>query len=307
MSGVETILVTGAGGFVGAATVRAAAAAGYRVHALVRNHAAPRLAGIGRNVWIHSADLSDGDAVASLLGGLRPDVVVHSAWEGVGGALRAGAIQLENIRTTLSLIDAAIASGTRKFVGIGSQAEYGRYDRRIVETDVPRPTMLYGAAKLSANVLAAQRAHEAGIDFAWLRLFSVFGPGDNPNWLIPSVARSLAAGVAPQCTLGTQLWDYLHIDDVATAVLATAVTPTATGVFNLSSGAPVAVRTIVERLRDLAAPGLPLRFGEVPFGPDQIMHLEGDNTRLKALTGWEPKIAVYDGLADVVQDLAAAA
>jgi nucleoside-diphosphate-sugar epimerase len=302
-----TLLVTGAGGFVGAATVRAAAAAGHQVHALVRNRIAPRLAGLGNSVAIHSVDLCNGEAVARLLGKLAPDVVIHSAWEGVGGALRAGPVQLENIRTTVALADAAIAAGARKFVGIGSQAEYGRYDRRILESDVPRPTMLYGAAKLSANVLAAQRAYEHGMEFAWLRLFSVFGPGDNPIWLIPSVARSLTRGVAPKCTLGTQVWDYLHIEDVAEAVLTAAVTPAATGVFNLSSAAPIAVRTIVERLRDLAAPGLPLHFGEVPFGPDQIMHLEGDNTRLRELTGWTPRIHVLEGLADVVDELAQAA
>ena len=121
----------------------------------------------------------------------------------------------------------------RKFVGIGSQAEYGRYDRRIAETDLPQPTMLYGAAKLAACHLAAQRCREAGADFAWLRLFSVYGPRDNANWLIPSTAAALVRRKVPLCTAGTQKWDYLHIDDVADGVLAAATTDRATGVFNL--------------------------------------------------------------------------
>lgn len=303
----QSILITGAGGFVGAAVVRAALARGLRVMAHVRTPQAPRLMGLSGDISIHPADLADQRAVADLLARLKPDVVVHSAWEGVGGALRAGDIQLDNIRTSVHLADAAVAAGVSRFVGIGSQAEYGRYDRRITESDLPRPTMLYGAAKLSANVLVQQRAREAGIGFAWLRLFSVYGPGDNPNWLIPSVAASLLQRLVPKCTAGTQLWDYLHIDDVATGVLAAAVTPSAHGVFNLSSGAPVAVKTIVERLRDLAAPGLALKFGEIPFGADQIMHLEGDNSRLREATGWQPTVATLDGLASVVADLRAAA
>jgi nucleoside-diphosphate-sugar epimerase len=301
------ILITGAGGFVGAATVRAALAAGHQVMALVRKQGGFRLAGIQGDLSVHAVDLSDNEAMAALLSELHPDIVIHSAWEGVGGTLRAGDIQFENIRTTLSLVDASIAAGVRKFVGIGSQAEYGRYDRRISEDDLPQPTMLYGAAKLSACHLTRQRCREAGIDFAWLRLFSVFGPGDNPNWLIPSVAASLVRGVAPKCTLGTQKWDYLHIDEVATGTLAAAVTESATGVFNLSSGSPVAVRNLVERLRDLAAPGLELNWGEIPYGPDQIMHLEGDNSRLATATGWCPQIDVFDGLAEVVQELRLAA
>jgi nucleoside-diphosphate-sugar epimerase len=300
------LLVTGAGGFVGAAVVKAAVAAGHDVIALVRNGRA-RLAPVANRVSLERVDLSDTAAVAALLASAKPDIVVHSAWEGVGGPSRAGDIQLENIRTTVALTDAAIAAGARKFVGIGSQAEYGRYDRKITEADLPQPTMLYGAAKLAACHLAAQRCREAGLSFAWLRLFSVYGPGDNANWLIPSTAAALVRGKAPKCTEGTQKWDYLHIDDVADGVLAAAVTERATGVFNLSSGNPVAVRAIVELLRDMAAPELELAFGEIPFGPDQIMHLEGDNSRLREATGWAPRISIGAGLRQVVDELRMAA
>jgi nucleoside-diphosphate-sugar epimerase len=300
------ILVTGAGGFVGAAVVKAAIASRHEVIALVRNDSS-RLAAVLGRISLERVDLSDSAHVASLLCEARPDIVIHSAWEGVGGALRSGDIQLDNIRSTFFLADAAIAAGARKFVGIGSQAEYGRYDRRVVETDLPRPTMLYGAAKLAANHLVAQRCRDAGVAFAWVRLFSVYGPGDNPNWLIPSVASALAGGTVPKCTAGTQKWDYLHIDDVARGILAAATTEQATGVFNLSSGDPVAVRTVVEMLRDLVAPATKLKFGEVPFGPDQIMHLEGDNSRLREATGWSMKTSLGDGLAQVVEGLRRAA
>lgn len=298
----QRIIITGAGGFLGSAVAKAAAAAGQDVVAVVRNNSS-RLAPIANDIAIHEVDLADGLAVTTLLDAVRPDIVIHSAWEGVGGALRSGDIQLDNIKTSVALADAAIAAGAAKFVGIGSQAEYGRYDRKITESDLPQPTMLYGAAKLAANHLAAQRCREAGISFAWLRLFSVYGPGDNPNWLIPSTAASLVRGRSPQCTAGTQKWDYLHIDDAAQGVLSAAVTNAASGVFNLSSGNPVAVRTIVETLRDIAAPRLDLRFGDVPFGPDQIMHLEGDNCRLREATGWSVRIPLDEGLRQVVDEL----
>ena len=304
--GRPRLLVTGAGGFVGAAITKAAVAAGGDVVALVRSGGS-RLAGIAKSVSLQRVDLSDAPSVAELIGSVRPDVVIHSAWEGVGGLLRSDDIQLENIRTTVALADAAIAAGTRKFVGIGSQAEYGRYDRRIVEDDLPRPTMLYGAAKLAANHLAAQRCGEAEVAFAWLRLFSVYGPGDNPNWMIPSTAAALVRGSRPRCTQGTQKWDYLHIDDVAEGVLAVARSERANGVFNLSSGDAVEVRKIVEMLRDLAAPGLDLSFGDIPFAPDQIMHLEGDNGRLREATGWEARISLGEGLRQVVDELRMAA
>ncbi|MFT3965696.1 MAG: NAD(P)-dependent oxidoreductase [Sphingobium sp.] len=304
---MSRILVTGAGGFLGAAVAHLAAARGHEVTALVRSPGGARVLPLANSCRIACADLSDQGAVQAVLSDARPEVIIHSAWEGVGGPSRAGDIQFDNIRTTVALTDMAIATGVRRIVGIGSQAEYGRHDRRIDESAEPAPFLLYGAAKLSACHLAWQRCRELGVGFAWLRLFSLYGPGDNPNWLIPYAAAELLAGRAPRTSAGTQKWDYLHIADAAEGVLAAAVTETAQGPFNLSSGRAVAVRTIIERLRDLACPGLDLTFGEIPFGPNQIMHLEGDNGRLRAATGWNPAIAVEDGLASVVEAMRRAA
>jgi nucleoside-diphosphate-sugar epimerase len=291
------ILVTGAGGFVGAGVVHAAQVAGHHPIALVRTPDAARLAGL--DIPVHVADLSDNDRVSAVLHEAKPDVVVHTAWEGVSGSQRAGDVQFENIRTACALADSAVSAGASRFVGIGSQAEYGRLDRRIVETDLPNPSMLYGAAKLAACHLVRQRCEAAGVGFAWIRLFAAYGPGDNPNWLIPSVAAELLAGRAPRTSPGTQLWDYLHIDDVATGTLTAAVSDDASGVYNLCSGEPATIRSIIERLRDHAAPGLPLRFGDIPFGSSQIMHLEGDIGRLGAL-GWSPAVSLDTGLAQTV-------
>ena len=304
---MSRILVTGASGFVGAAVADLAAREGHVVTVLARNPASPRVVALAGRCAVAVADLADGEAVRAAIAEARPDIIIHSAWEGVGGAARAGDIQLDNIRTTVGLLDAGIAGGARRFIGIGSQAEYGRHDRRIDESAATEPFLLYGVAKQSACHLTRQRATEAGIGFAWLRLFSPYGPGDNPNWLIPSVAAQILAGQAPRTSLGTQKWDYLHIVDTARAVLAAALTESAQGVFNLSSGRAVTVRSIVERIRDLACPGLELRFGDIPFGPSQIMHLEGDCSRLTAATGWNPTIAIEDGLVTVVDALRLAA
>ncbi len=290
------LLITGAAGFLGAATVKMALLQGHRVTALVRNPDATRLRGVCGNVAIEIADLNDSPSIASMLNRTRPDVIIHSAWEGVGGQKREGDVQFENIRTSTALADAAIAAGITKFVGIGSQAEYGRLDRRIIESDLPNPTMAYGAAKLAAYHLIRQKCWSANVDFAWLRLFAVYGPGDNANWLIPSALAAMKSGTGPQLTPGTQRWDYLHIDDAASALVAAAGAKAATGLFNLSSGVSIPVRTIIETLRDHAAPEMPLEFGSIAFGPNQIMHLEGDNSRLKAATGWTPKIDILKGL-----------
>jgi nucleoside-diphosphate-sugar epimerase len=90
------------------------------------------------------------------------------------------------------------------------------------------------------------------------------------------------------------------VDDVARAVLAVAQSPSAEGVFNLGSGQAVTVRSVVERIRDLAAPGMDLIFGEVPFRPDQVMHMQADISRLRTSATWHPKIKIDEGLASTV-------
>ena len=301
---VGTMLVTGAAGFLGAAVARRAARAGWHVVATGRGARGARLAALSCD-W-HSVDMHDHDAVATLVAATRPDVIVHTAWSGVAGAARADRIQLANVAATAALTEAAARAGTRQFIGIGSQAEYGPVHGPVTEAHPTAPTTLYGAAKLSAAHLSRVQSAMAGMVHAWLRLFAIYGPGDNANWLIPSLAAAMARGECPAMTPGTQRWDYLYIDDAADAVLAL-VAHHAGGTFNLASGSSIPVRAIAEGIRDRVAPGLPLAFGTVPFGPTQIMHLEGDVAALTAATGWHPRVSMTEGLDTTVGALARAA
>lgn len=287
------LLVTGAGGFLGAAVARRAAVAGHEVVALLRRPSS-RLAGL--RVQVATVDLRDHAAVAAILADTRPDAVIHAAWSGLASTDRRSLAQFAQVEPCWRLVEATARAEARRFIGIGSQDEYGPTEGRVDEGHLPCPVSAYGAAKLAAATLSANAARQLGAEFAWLRLFATYGPGDADNWLIPSLARQLLSGARPRTTAGTQRWDYLHIDDAADGVLAVVTTPGVDGVYNLSSGDAVPVRSIVERLRDFAAPGLELAFGDIPFGPDQIMHMEGANERLRAATGWRPRVTLDEGL-----------
>lgn len=294
------ILITGAGGFVGAACVTVARAAGHQPIAVIRPGGnQDRVAGQG--VPILPLDLSDRRALDQAMWQHRPDVIVHAAWSGVSNAARNSKAQItNNIDVALALVEASAANHVSKFIGIGSQGEYGLLSGKIAETALPIPTSLYGAAKVAVQVLAAQLCADAGMDFAWLRLFSTYGPRDNPNWLIPSLITQMLDGQRPKTTEGRQLWDYLYIDDVAAAILAVAEQSEAAGVFNLGSGRPIPVRQIVEMIRELAAPSLDLVFGEIAYKPDQVWHMEADIERLTRLSGFVPRVDLADGLSRTV-------
>jgi UDP-glucose 4-epimerase len=296
------ILVTGAGGFIGSAVAAHAVNAGHHVVATMRPGSdQTRLEAVKARIDLVLLDLRDTARVEAMLAEHRPDVVIHVAWSGVSNSARLDRVQIDdNVGSSCGLLEAAAAHGVSKFVGIGSQGEYGPREGTIKETDLPNPTTLYGAAKLAVHYLTRQLAAQAGISYAWIRVFAVYGPGDNPHWLIGSLIHQMLNGRRPQTTLGEQFWDYLFIDDAAAAIVAVAMLDAAQGTFNLASGQPVQIRSLVEKLRDLSAPALELVFGEIPYRADQIWHMAADVTRLAHLTGWTPRTDLDAGLAQTV-------
>lgn len=297
------ILVTGAGGFIGAAIVGEAVRAGHEVVGTIRPGGNDdRLAGFKSKFDLVPLDLRDDARIKAMMRDHRPDTVIHAAWSGVANKSRSERLQItDNIEASCQLLEAAADHGASRFVGLGSQGEYGPLQRKISETDLPHPTTLYGASKLAVHFLTRQLAVQAGMSYAWVRIFSTYGPGDNPHWLIPALIDQILDGQRPRTTLGKQFWDYLFIDDIAIAVVSVATRPAVEGVFNLGSGQPIQVRAIIEKIRDLTAPGLELIFGEIPYKSDQVWHMEADIGRLQAMTGWSPAVGIDAGLAATVR------
>ncbi len=297
---IARILVTGAGGFLGAYCTHALTERGCAVAVLQRSDTLPeRLAPLADKVSLIRGDLFTTDW-ADAAKAFAPDAVLHLAWSGVSGAVRNDIAQADNIPASLRLAALAYDWGVRHFIGAGSQAEYGPCNRLCKETDPTQPTTLYGHAKLAAcNMTQAFCALHA-MRFAWLRIFSTYGPHDHAGWMIPSLINNLLARQCPPLTRGEQRWDFLHARDAAAAFSAVVCDPQASGIFNLGSGtAPLLAETIA-MIRDAIDPALPLGFGQVPYRPDQVMHLQADITRLKQVTGWQPQIRLQDGLTETV-------
>jgi UDP-glucose 4-epimerase len=298
---MKRVLVTGGAGFIGARVVHRLVEQGREVAVLLRPTSdARRLADVIGRCTVLRGDLSQLEALRAPMQAFAPEGVLHLAWEGVKGADRNHPMQLANVPNSIELFRLTGEIGRANFVGLGSQAEYGQLSGRIDERAPTRPTTTYGAAKLATGCVLERAAAAAGRRFAWLRLFSSYGPGDDPSWLIPYLIRTLMAGERPRLTKAEQIWDYIHVDDVADGIVA-ALVAGATGFFNLGSGQGRPLRDIVTLIRDMVDPSLPLGFGEVPYRPDQVMHLEADVSALASAASWHPRITLEDGLAAMVR------
>lgn len=296
-------LVTGASGHLGSCLTERLVNEGAEVTVLVRPQSDLwRLADVLERVSVLRANLSDIASIAPAINQGKPESVFHLAWQGVTSAFKDAPEQMTlNVTGSLNLFEVVRAAGCQLWVGIGSQAEYGLHDEILTESTPVRPLTAYGTAKLSSGLLTKKLCELSGMRYVWLRLLATYGPKDDERHLIPAVINRLLARERPSLTLGEQSWDYLYIEDAAEAIYRTAVTPQAQGVFNLGSGEAHSVRGIMERIRDLIDPSLPLGFGEVPYPPDQQMRLVTSIDRLRQATGWTPQVNLDEGLRRTIE------
>jgi UDP-glucose 4-epimerase len=295
-------LVTGASGFIGSSVVRRLLRRGNEVAVLLRTGRKPeRLKDCLQNVKIIHGDLSQSESLPQVIQQHPLDAVVHLAWFGVTAEFRNSPLQIsQNLVSTLAIWEAAMAAGCKTWVGLGSQAEYGPCPGVLREDMFPRPITAYGVAKLAACLATAKMSELAGIRHVWLRLLSAYGPGDDERHMLPSVILDLMAVKKPALTRGEQVWDYLYVDDAAEAICVV-LEREVTGVFNLASGTTTTIRSIVEQIRNMIDPSLPLGFGEIPYRNDQVMHLEADISRLTTATGWRPSVSLENGLKQTIE------
>jgi len=284
------LLVTGAGGMVGSHVARIAADKGHEVHGVFRRVPGRTAPGI----TAHVADLLDRDTAGDLLRRVEPTHLVHAAWETGHGSYWSSLDNLDWVEATARLARAFAETGGRRFVQVGTCAEYEWSHGRCVENETPeRPSTRYGMAKLAA-FKAVEAAALGAFEAAEARIFFAYGPGENPQRLIAYICRSHAAGDVPQLSSGSQLRDLLHVEDTASAILAVAGADRLTGPVNIGGGKPVMLADAATRLAAIAGgrdPGLGLR----PDRLDDPRLLVPDVTRLLD-TGWRPAIDLDEGL-----------
>ncbi|PWW06265.1 transketolase N-terminal domain/subunit [Paenibacillus cellulosilyticus] len=286
-------VVTGAAGFIGAAVCRELLSRGWRVYAVIRpGSKAERLPHGHGALQLVEGDLMqpaqwETQLETAAAAGERFDSWLQLGWEGVAGSMRNDDSQAANVEATVESVRLAARLGCSSWIGAGSQAEYGQMEGRVDEGAAETPTTAYGRAKLASGRQALEEAALHGLSGYWVRIFSVYGPGDNGSWLIPGLIRQLMAGESPAMTFGEQRWDYLYIDDAAAAFAALAEQSTAArhkqlasemayggannrvfrkpgrsfypshGVYNLGSGESRTIRHIAELVRQAVAARLP--------------------------------------------------
>ncbi len=295
------VLLTGAAGFIGSHVARIAVAEGHEVMALVRpGRSLRRLEGVRDRLRLLEGDLREAPALEAPLRNFVPDLCLHLAWYAEPGRARLWAREnLDCLTGSLVLLRLLRDAGCSRLVIAGTSTEYDASAGCLSETNPIRPANLYSAAKHSLYLTASQLDDRGGWSVAGARIFSVFGPWEDPRRLVPFVISKLLVGEECELTHGEQIRDYSHVEDVANALWAIAKSPLV-GAVNVGSSQPVSVASVAERLGDLLGRRDLLRFGVRHAPSDDPPFVVAGTDRLRNEVGWRPRYDLDSGLAHTV-------
>lgn len=305
----KRVLITGAAGFVGANLARRLLRDGHEVHLLLRGaQDAWRIEALRADVRLHPADLEDRAAVAQTVARARPEWVFHLAAHGAySWESDARRIAATNVVGTANLIDACLRTGFEVLVNTGSSSEYGLKDHPPGEDEPLEPNSQYAATKASATLLCRCTARSRNVRMPTLRLYSVYGPYEEPNRVVPALIVYGMRGALPPLTNPDTGRDFVYVDDVVDAYLL-AATRNATdpaAVYNVGSGTQTSLRTLVELARRTLGVAAEPVWGTMQDRSWDTTVWFADPRKIAAELGWRPAHTLEDGFRRTVDWLRA--
>ena len=294
-SGPRRVVVTGASGFLGRAVVARLIEAGWSVDATGSSAQAPDHMAAG--VRWHSVDLLERDAARKLFSRVEASHLMHLAWAPNRGVY-ASPENFRWVRASARLFESFFENGGRRAVGAGSSAEYDWSCGVCRERSTPLAGGgAYGTAKRALAELFQGHCERFGASGAWARIFFLFGPHEGKERLVAAVARALIQGAPVRCSAGTQVRDYLYVEDAADA-LVELLESEVSGPVNIASGAGIRVRDLVLELaaRSGTREDGQIIWGAAGHGGAEAALVVADVGRLTDEVGWQPPIGVSAGI-----------
>ena len=299
---MQRVIITGPTGAIGIALIQELLERDIEVVAVVRTDS-KRKKNVPKSEKVHivECNLSELKELPQMIQG-EFDTFYHLGWDGTFGNSRNNMQgQLMNIQYTLDAVAVAKQLGCKRFVGAGSQAEYGRTEEKLNAFVPTFPENGYGIAKLCAGQMSRIQCEQEGIEHIWTRILSIYGPYDGMNTMVMSVIRTLLNGEKPSSTKGEQQWDYLYAKDAGYAMYLLGEKGVNGKTYCIGSGKTRELREYITIMRDTIDRNLTLGIGEMPYAPKQVMYLCADITELEKDTGFVPRYSFESGIAETIE------
>jgi dolichol-phosphate mannosyltransferase len=302
---MKRALVTGACGFVGSNLARRLLGDGHEVHLLLRpDHETWRILELMPHVRVHLADLADAESVARAVSAARPEWVFHLAVHGAySDQTDWRRMMITNVLGTAHLVDACLESGFEAFVNTGSSSEYGLKEHAPMESDSVEPDSHYAVTKAAATHFCRYTARARGVHMPTLRLYSVYGPFEEPRRLMPTLAVHGLSRRWPRLASPGIARDFVHVDDVTDAFVRAASTrglePGA--LFNVGSGVQTTLAQVVEIARAVFGIEAKPVWGSMPDRAWDTNVWVSDSRKARDQLGWSARRSLPDGIRELAK------
>ncbi len=302
-------LLTGAAGFVGANLARRLLVDGHEVALVVRPGSdlwrLEDLRGTGRIVEVDIESLAEVDDIVREV---APDWVFNLAAYGAYSTQSdVHRMVATNVVGTANLLEAAAGAGCSAFVQAGSSSEYGFKDHPPAESEAVQPNSWYAVTKASATLHCVHAGQSGLVPTVTLRLYSAFGPWEEPTRLMPTFALAARDGRLPPLVAPDVARDFVHVDDVVHAFLRAAdcASVVSGSIYNVGTGTQTSMLQLVEMGRAVLGVRDTPRWGSMPNRTWDSAVWVADPSRIRRDLGWRPQVGVDEGirrLADWLDD-----
>ena len=302
---VSRVIVSGGAGFVAANLVRRLLRDGHDVIATVRPQSDTwRIDEIRDEIDCVELDITDAARVTDVVGRAGADTIFHLAAHGAYSWQRErGRIFDTNLGGAMNIMEAAVSHGVGTVVMAGSSSEYGFKDHSPAETEALEPNSDYAVAKAAATLLAGYVGRTESLNVVTLRLYSAYGPWEEPGRLVPTLVSHALSGRLPPLADPDIARDFVFVEDAVDAFIEAAERAEAvTGrIYNLGTGRQTTLREIVETARRLFGVKEEPVWDTMPQRTWDTKVWVADAARIRAELDWKPRTSLEQGLATTAE------
>jgi len=277
------ILVTGATGFIGNYVIQELLRHGHTIIATSAHKENAKLAPWYNQVKYIAFDLSLFDSSVNYQHFFdNPNMVIHLAWEGLPDYKSLHHVKA-NLPGHVAFLNNLVENGLKDFTITGTCLEYGMQEGKLDEEMETLPSTAYAVAKDNLRkFLQELQQQQKSFTLKWIRLFYMYGKGQNPNSLLSQLKTALAKKDKEfNMSGGEQVRDFLPVEKVAEYIVKTALQNKFTGIINCCSGQPVTVKQFVNNYLQHKKQTIKLNLGHYPYSDYEPMAFWGDATKLK--------------------------
>lgn len=296
---MKKIVVTGATSMIGIALIEECIKNNVEVLAVVREKS-PHMDRLPKSEYIQICECNL-DKLTTIERTEKYDVFYHFAWDYTSKANRDNPVlQEKNIKYTLDAVELAKKLGCHKFIGAGSQAEYGKVDGIINQNTAVNPEIAYGMSKYAAGKLSERMCDQYGITHIWGRIFSVYGNYDNEGTMLVYAIDQFLAKNPAKFSAATQMWDYLHENDAGKIFYLLGKNIEKNYVYRIANGNQKRLKEFILELKDVFGAGAECEFAEGAES-NNLLGLQVDVSDLEKDIGYIPQTSFQEGIKNMIE------